>query len=505
MSEDSHPTPPEPRETAASILASARRLDRDGHTEAAIAAYQRLLTGWPSLPNAWYNLALLQKKSGRFAEALQSYQRALQCGIARPEEVHLNCSVIYADHLLQQDRAERELSVALELNRDYVPALLNLANLHEDHGRRGLAEELYLRALTVDPNCSLALARYANLRSISDAADPLIGQLRRSIEAPSISSAERADLGFALGRALDAVGAYSAAFSAYVAANVQSRASSSSAVRYDRAGFERFVDRLIAAFPAQTSDRAQRSQESPRPIFICGMFRSGSTLVEQLLAGHSRVTPGGELDLLPAAVSQMPVPFPESVASVSAGVLSEMASQYRQTLRRTFPASEFVTDKRPDNFLYIGVIKRLFADAKIVHTTRDALDNCLSVFFLHLHHGMSYALDLLDIGHYYRQYRRLMDHWKAIYGDDIIDVHYDSLVRDTRPVVAALLESLGLDWQDSCLTVPATGRAIKTASVWQVREPLHLRSTGRSRNYAAELASLERYLRSTVSAYLPAP
>jgi tetratricopeptide (TPR) repeat protein len=496
MSEDARGSrQADPRETAASILAVARLLDRQGRTEEAIAAYERLLSGWPKLPNAWYNLALLQKKDRRFIAALESYRQALQCGIARPEEVHLNCSVIYADHLLQHDAAERELATALELNPDYVPALLNLANLQEDRGRRGPAEELYLRALAVEPNCSLALARYANLRRVSGADDPLIGRLRRAVEAPSISAAERADLGFALGRALDSVGDYSNAFNAYAAANRHSRASSSNAVRYDRAAFERVIDRVIAAFPERTSEGAPRSRDAPQPIFICGMFRSGSTLAEQILAGHSRVTPGGELDLLPSAVRSTLSPFPESMASVSAAALSEMASEYRQTLRRLFPGADLVTDKRPDNFLYIGVIKRLFADAKIVHTTRDALDNCLSVFFLHLDHSMSYALDLLDTGHYYRQYRRLMDHWKRIYGDDIIDVHYDALVRDTRPVVAALLESLGLDWQDSCLTIPAMGRSIKTASVWQVREPLNLRSSGRARNYAKELAPLERYLR----------
>jgi hypothetical protein len=342
----------------------------------------------------------------------------------------------------------------------------------------------------------LALARYANLHRFVNAGDSLIVRLRQAIDAASGSAADRADLGFALGRALDAVGDYSAAFSAYVAANRDSRRSSQNAVIYDRASFEHYVDRLIAAFPAANLDPAIRAQ-SPQPIFICGMFRSGSTLIEQMLAGHSRVTAGGELDLLPAAVRNRLTPFPESLASTSQAAVQAIAAHYRQSLADLFPGSEFVTDKRPDNFLYIGLIKRLFPDAKIVHTVRNALDNCLSVFFLHLDHSMSHALDLMDTGHYYRHYRRLMNHWKQLYGDDIVDVDYDLLVRDPAPVIRSMLESLRLDWEDDCLSVPATGRSVKTASVWQVREPLHMRSSGRARNYVSEIAPLRRFLDST--------
>jgi hypothetical protein len=136
----------------------------------------------------------------------------------------------------------------------------------------------------------------------------------------------------------------------------------------------------------------------------------------------------------------------------------------------------------------------LFPDAKIIHTTRDALDNCLSIYFLHLDQGMSYALDLMDIGHHYLQYRRLMAHWKALFGADIFDLHYDELVKEPKPHLAQMLKFLGLDWDEACLSVPATGRGIRTASVWQVRESLYQRSSGRSRHYERQLRSLREYL-----------
>ena len=168
------------------------------------------------------------------------------------------------------------------------------------------------------------------------------------------------------------------------------------------------------------------------------------------------------------------------MAAVLPQRLNFLAAEYVQALGSLFPEASYVTDKRPENYLNIGLIKTLFPEAKIIHTTRNVLDNCLSIFFLHLDQHMSYALNLMDIGHHYLQYLRLMRHWKALYGADIVDADYDRLVKEPRPVMEDLLKFLGLEWDERCLEVPAVGRSVKTASVWQVREPLYLRSSGRA-------------------------
>jgi len=218
-------------------------------------------------------------------------------------------------------------------------------------------------------------------------------------------------------------------------------------------------------------------------------------LIEQVLARHPGVQAGGELEFVPRTAHETLAPFPEALATASPQRLEAIAARYRELLAQFFPGATLVTDKRPDNFVYIGLIKALFPDAKIVHTTRDPIDNCLSIFFLHLDHRMNYAVDLNDTAHHYLQYVRLMKHWKALYGDDIIDIHYDSFVREPRPLAERLLDFLGLEWDDRCL-VPevAAGAAIKTASVWQVREPLYLTSSGRARHYQRELEHLRAYL-----------
>lgn len=495
-------------ETVAAAAREAGRLTSQGKLPEAVAAYQRLLERWPEQPDCWYNLGLLQRALGRFDAALASYAQALRRGVRKPEEVHLNRAVIFSDGLHRLDEAQRELGTALALNPEYLPALQNLANLHETLGRDAEAREVYERILRRWPHAFESLARYASLSTDRGEIDArLEGLLRDALGKPAASAAERASLGFALARLLDRAGDYPAAFAEAAAANRASRtAAGPGSPSYDRTAHERFIDALIAAFPdtgrpsAAPVDRREVAARSagvappPRPIFICGMFRSGSTLTERILAGHAGVSAGGELDMLPRLVRSSLVPFPASMSQVGGSTLAGLAEAYLRELARLFPGTAFVTDKRPDNFLLIGLIKRLFPDAKIVHTRRDALDTCLSIFFLHLDPRVSWALDLEDIGHYFREYRRLMQHWHSLYGADILDVDYDALVREPRPTIERLLAFCGLEWDESCIDFARRGGSVTSASVWQVREPLYQRSSGRAQHYARELSGLAAYL-----------
>jgi tetratricopeptide (TPR) repeat protein len=485
--------------TCEAMVTEAEQLELRGQIRDAIAAYEHLLANWPGLTNCWYNLARLQRTTGDFSAALASYAEALERGIVQPEQVHLNRGVIFSDCLHRYAEAERELDKALSLNPGYAPALMNLANLHEDLGRRDRAATVYTRLLELAPEEPQVLARYAGLKDFSNLDDPLIARLRGVLAKPGTTAADLASVEFALGRALDGCNAYDEAFAVYRAANRHSRESAGLSFRdYDLALAERFIDDVKAAFSTASLVGEQRTWSPqaarPQPIFVCGMFRSGSTLAEQLLGGHPQVEAGGELDFLPRLVQRQLAPFPESIPSVPPARWQALAAEYLERLRGLFPEASFVTDKRPDNYLYIGLIKLLFPDAKIVHTTRDALDNCLSIYFLHLDQSMAYALDLMDIGHHYVQYLRLMAHWKALFGSDIYELHYDNLVREPQPQIERLLDFLQLDWDEHCLAVPATGRSIRTASVWQVREPLYQRSSGRSHHYERQLRTLREYL-----------
>lgn len=470
------------QETAA-LLERADALRRAGRAEEAVAAYKQLLEREPDVPDSWYNLGWVQRQARQYEAALESYAEALRRDVSGPEEVHLNRAVILSDHLARPEAAEAELKAALERNPAYVPALLNLGNLYEDLGRREAAEQAYRQALEAAPDDALALSRLAGVTGPgSPAAEDIVVRIRRALESVT-SAGERADLGFALGRLLDGRGDYHQAFAVYQAANRASRESLGPNFRgYDCTAVEGFVGQLIAAFPGPV---ARTGSPSPA-IFIGGMFRSGSTLLEQILVSHSGVYSGGELDLVPALVARIPG-YPEAAANPSEGEIAAWRRFYLDGLQPFAREGALVTDKRPDNFLHIGLIKTLFPDAKIVHTRRNRLDNLLSVYFLHLGPAMPYALDLADAAHWHAQYERLMAHWKVLYPDDIFDVTYDELVHEPRPIVEALLESLGLEWEDKVLDFHRRSGAVKTASVWQVREPLHARSTGRWRNYEKQL------------------
>lgn len=459
-------------------LREAARLMNAGRDDEALSAFEAVVARWPELANAWYNVGYLRRRLGRFEEALSAYGEAIARGARDPEEIHLNRATILADHLRRQDQAERELLAALARNGAYVPALLNLGNLYEDQGRREDAIAQYEAALRVDPLCFSALARIAGATKATEADDPLIARLCAALAHPAADAAAKASLGFALGKMLDEAGAYGEAFAAFSAANAASRATAPGA-SYDRAAHERLVAALIAAYPV--GRRRAAGTTEPKLVFICGMFRSGSTLAEQVLAAHPDVTAGGELAFVPQIARSV------GVRALGDSEAAQLAAHYLAQARVAFPNASLLTDKRPDNFLHVGLIKSLFPDARIVHTRRHPLDNCLSVYFLHLDHSMGYALDLEDAAHFLAQERRLMAYWKALYGEDILDFDYDVFVRAPREETQRLLDFCGLGWDEACLSFHTARNAVKTASVWQVREPLYTRASGRWRNYAKHL------------------
>ncbi|MFN3537572.1 MAG: tetratricopeptide repeat-containing sulfotransferase family protein [Brevundimonas sp.] len=466
-----------------------------GRLDDAVAAFEALLALRPELADVWFDLGRLRRRTGRHEAALDAYDRALKLGVRGPEEARLNRAVILSEDLHRPDEAETELDAALALNPRFAPAWLNLGNLHEDRGRRDPARAAYEQALALEPGNVLALARLAGVARAAGPDDPLIQRLRAALKAIGAGTPDermaRADLGFALGRMLDEARAYDEAFAAYAQANRDSRLiPGPPGARYDRAAQEVVVDQLIAAFPDAGSDEGGEDA----PLFICGMFRSGSTLTEQILAAHSRVTPGGELELLPALVRRDLQPWPDSLKKLDEGRIAPLRAAYLDGLHARLPGADMITDKRPDNFLHVGLIKTLFPKARIIHTRRDPLDNCLSCWFLHLGHAMPWALDLEDAAHWLIQQERLMDHWKALWPDDIHTLDYDALVADPEAKVRGLLAFCGLNWEDGCLSFHALDNAVRTASVWQVREPLYRRASGRWRNYAPHLGALKAAL-----------
>ena len=472
------------------LSARAAQALRQGRPAEAAELFAELTRVQPDKANNWFNLGWSLRATRQYEAALDAYAEALKRNVAQPEDVHINRSVILSEYLHRTAEAADELRKAVTVNPGSVSAWVNLGGLHEDFGDSDGARDAYRNALKADSRSGRALARLAAMDvhegRHAEAIETLEAATRGSFRQPQ----DAAEVYFALGNALDVAGDYPAAFEAVREGNRIASAARPPSFRYDPAAQERLVDALIAMPPLQDAGAYPMERS---PIFICGMFRSGSTLAEQLLGRHPRVTAGGELEFIPAMVLEDLQPYPLALAEAGSGRLRELRDKYLEQLRRLYPDADRITDKRPDNFLHIGLIKSLFPQARLVHTIRHPLDNILSAYFLYFADSVTYSGSLEEITHFYVEYRRLMDHWFRLHRQDIHDVSYDNLVASPRTELEKLVRFCGLDWNEACLDQGSAG-PVRTASNWQVRKPVHQRSSGRWRNYAVELEPARRQL-----------
>lgn len=471
--------------------AAGRSIAQGRHSEAA-ALLRQATALRPDHADSWFNLGYVLRQMRAYPEALAAYAEALNRKVSGPEAVHVNRAAILSEYMERTAEAEAELRAALDKNPKFLPAWLNLGGLMEDLGKADAAADAYGQALRVAPGNGRARGRLAAIRVHKGEAEPAIRDLEERLRAGADSPDDAAELLFALGNALDAAGRYGQAFGAIAEANRINESMRPASRRYNRQAQERLIDELIAAFPVRPTGASPDAGE--QMIFICGLFRSGSTVIEQLLGRHPLVQIGGELDLIPSLVHEQLMPYPASIQDLSTDKLRDLRDQYLQTVRTNFPAATCITDKRPDNFLHIGLIKTLFPAAHIVRTKRGLLDNILSIYFLNFAETINYSDRLEDALHYVGQYRRLMAHWERIFGEDIVTVEYDRLVGAPDAVIAAALRDLGLPPIDPGAMQDTAAPVIRTPSNWKARSAIHSQSSGRWKNYAAELAPIRAAL-----------
>ncbi len=436
-------------------------------------AYENYLKFDPGSATAAFNYAYNLARGGRFEAAIEFYERALLLKIDMPEEVHLNIANVYMEHLHAHDKAREHLNEALDLNPGYSSAYYNLGNLSEQEGDRGAASENFRESLRADPTNVSALARLADTKKFTDLNDPVLMQLITTAR-----QSENSDVQHALGRAYELLGHYELAWQHFTKANATDARTMPA---YNPAQIETDFGRIVKQCTPDWLN--QFGDVSGEPVFICGMFRSGSTLLEQMLASHPAFVAGGESEFFPRLIAREFPDYPSGLDDVSVNAVHDWQRQHSELTRKRFGLAQAVTDKRPDNFLYIGLIKALLPRAKILVTERDWRDVATSIYSVRLGPNQSYSTNLRDIRHYIEQQNELVNHWESLLGSDLIRVRYEDLVLQPRATLTDLLESLGHDWHDACLLFHELKNSVKTASVWQVREPLHDKSIGRWKNY----------------------
>lgn len=453
---------------------------RAGDVATGIDAYRAGLALDASKADNWYNLGYLLRCDRQFLEAISAYEEAINHNVNRPEEAWINIATIRYDHLLEIEPAINALQAALSADTACIPALINLATILEETGQREAARATYARLRAIDPGNGRALGRCAMLDLYEDKAGHSLPDLYRALDT-HLTPEDRAEIAFALGHNLDAIKDYKAAFAAFEMANAAAAHLIPKPQRYNRTRHSIWIDQLIAH--ASQPITSLGGQAANAPIFICGMFRSGSTLIEQILSRHSGVTAGGELEIVPSIARSRLSDDPVALGQLTPDMSKHWRADYLEDLRRAGLQGR-VTDKRPDNFLYLPLILAMFPEARIVHTVRHPVDNMLSVFFGNFDVGVPYGFALDDIAHWHENYRRLMDHWKDLFPDAILDCSYDALVAQPKSVVSNVLSHCGLDWEDKCLSAKTDNSAVRTLSAWQVRQPVHQRSSMRWQNYA---------------------
>jgi tetratricopeptide (TPR) repeat protein len=403
----------------------------------------------------------------------------------------------------QLEEAAAQYHEALRLKPDYARVYVNLAGALLEEGKPAEAVAHCREALRLEPHNALAYGHIVSL-----AAEGHCGLTEGDLQAMKdlasdgrLPRHEASHLAFALAEVLDRRGEYDEAFRYCDQANrLQREALKEQGRAFDPDAHQRLIDALIAAF---TPDYFQAVHsfgvDAELPVFIVGMPRSGTTLVEQILASHPLAFGAGELrdmDRLRTTLEERvgaPGGFPACIARADRQLIRTLAEQHLERLARLGGQAVRVINKMPDNTLYLGLIATLFPRARIIHCRRNAVDVCLSCYFQHFK-SIMYASSLEDIGLYYRQYERLMAHWHAVLPLQLHEVVYEELVANQEPLSRDLIAFCGLDWNDRCLAFHKNRRPVQTASKLQVRRPLYASAVGRWRRYAVQLQPLLRVL-----------
>lgn len=463
-------------------------LERAGQTEAAAEAARRALELEPRSPSARLVLARCQIADGRPAEALATLEP-----LARGEAPPVEALLVRAEALALTDRDDEALA-ALDAAIARAPRaprpLAEKARLLQRLGRFDEAEALFRRAIEVAPGDGTAYRIFmASHRARPD--DPLVARMEEHWADPVLSPENRVQFGFALAKAMEDIGAHERVFTYLRPANAAVRARQP----FDLDALRRDHDAIMAA--CEGIDFAARRVEgaSPyAPIFVTGVPRSGTTLVESILAAHRTVTGGGELGLANRAAARL-VFTPDGrrprLAELPDAAIAAAGQEAEAAMRARFPAAERLTDKSVQSYNFLGLLRLMLPRAALVVVERDPRDTLLSMYRNLFAPGQHrYAYDLGDLAAFWREYRRIMRFWRERLAGGYHVVRYEELVANPEEQTRALLAACGLEWEDACLAFHETRRRVDTLSVHQVRQPIHRGSLRAWERHAEDIAPL---------------
>jgi tetratricopeptide (TPR) repeat protein len=433
-------------------------------------------------------LAAVLEEMGRSDDALARLQQAVAL-TPRDAQAHADLGTM----LLQRGRsgdAIRHFREALALRADLGTAHLGLGTALAAVGEQRGARESLEKAIELEPTNAHGYFHLGRAKRFTRDDRHFIAMQRLAQDMRSLSLEAQIYLHFALGKAFGDIEDYEQSFYHLLEGNTLKRQQ----WPYREAKVLDRLKRVGAMFtPEIMREKAGLGEPSAVPVFIVGMHRSGSTLVEQILASHPKCFGAGELPNIDALARDLRGPngavFPEAVPSLSAQQLRALAGRYLAAIRPLSATAERITDKMPLNFIHAGFIHLLFPKAHIIHTRRDPCDTAISCFGIvlgqaFLGQGMDYSSDLAELGRFYRAYRSLMAHWRSVLpAGAMLEVNYEELVEDFERQARRIVAHCGLEWDDACASFYRNARPVLTASVGQVHQPIYSSSVGRWRRY----------------------
>lgn len=447
-------------------------------------AYRRSVQVDPRRADTHLKLGKVLQWRGDFLGSETTLRRATKL---EPRSANALCSLGYTLSAIDRvDDAKACFEKALRLKPNATAALCGLGWLHGVEGRFEEATALSRRALEVDPDCSEAQALLVMQRRMGPADKAWLEDTQRMLARP-MAPIEEAKLHFALGKYFDDLGNYSRAFDEYRRANELRR---QVAQKYDRAERTAWVDDVIRLYSADhVAQRGEGANDSTRPVFVVGMMRSGTSLVEQIIASHPQAAGAGELQFWGMEEYKHPEMLRQRLPDAASS--AKLAESYLKVLARHSADATRVVDKTPGNADYLGLLHWVFPRARFIYMRRDPVDTCLSCYFQNFFNAAPFTMDLQDLAHYYREHHRLVAHWRSVLPEDVfLEVPYAGLVADQEGWSRKIIEFIGLPWDPRVLEFHKTERAVLTASSWQVRQKMYSSSVGRSKNYQKYIGPL---------------
>ncbi len=477
----------------------ANALETLGKLKLAREQYENAISLKPNYPDAYCNLGNVLQAEGDYSQAVDAFEKAISLSpdFARQyPQVYINLGNALTD-VGRDEAALQAYQRAVALQSDNAGVYLALGSAYLQHGDWQAAAEAFRYVISLNPVSGSAYRNLVQTRRYTER-DSDVDSMESIIMREEVDNQDKTELAFALGKVYGDLKDDARSFDYYLQGNMLKRQGLDYHIEQDREFFA-LIKQIIT--PEFLQRHAGVGIDETAPIFIVGMPRSGTSLTEQILASHSQVYGAGELNDLRIVTEQAcekhADKYPTGLRQSNDSGLSQIAVNYLERLHAYAPAARRITDKMPHNFLYVGLIHLLLPNARIIHCQRNPMDNALSIFKMHFTSGVSshpYAYNLTELGQYYCLYQELMDYWRQLIPDSFYELRYEDLVLDQEAQTRRLLDYCELPWQDTCLTFHRTERVVRTASLAQVRQPIHAGSVEGWRRFESQLEPFARAL-----------